>query len=649
MTEKTTQEKQAAERQVQLLTEALEQAKANGGLWLNEARKPAPRLYPKGPEVSPFNALTWALASDANGYRTNLFTTFAEAKRQQMAVQADEKGVPYNWYVWDHYVNRHNAEDVIGKEAYRKLDPGQQELYKGVRKRQVLTVFNLDQTTLPLVDKERYALELAHHGGAADRGELEKEEANLRQTVNRFLEQSKKNLVSIRREASGIAHYDIGKDAVYLPAQKHFASYEEYVQEAVRQISSATGHLQRLAREGADRQSGKEPSEDMHKQELLVNELAAGVKLMELALPARLAPENLELVDDWVRGLKENPCMIDVVESEVNRSLSMIHQAERGEKVVAASKQTSQETEHLRQQAPLPYEAVDFDKILMLQDDANQWTLFLKPENGAALAIHPDKTDLNRFFTTLKEGKTEDTDRQRKEMAQKYYALAQSYPELKVDLFQSAVQDVDGTRIERVNIYKTKPTDENPKGCINCVVKIKDVEKVEPREVSPSQWQRMWLAEDREAYKKQLAMTLFADVLKKDVSVSEKKEVSEKEEKKDLSQLERYKELRAKHPDAIFLFRTGDFYVSYNEDAVKASDHLGITLTKYNPDSEMAKAGFTQCAAFPYHSLDTYLPKLIRAGERVAICDQLEEARQVRQTQQQEAEASEETSRRMHR
>jgi hypothetical protein len=207
-----------------------------------------------------------------------------------------------------------------------------------------------------------------------------------------------------------------------------------------------------------------------------------------------------------------------------------------------------------------------------------------------------------------------------------------------VDLFQSAVQDVDGTRIERVNIYKTKPTDENPKGCINCVVKIKDVEKVEPREVSPSQWQRMWLAEDREAYKKQLAMTLFADVLK-----------TEKEEKKDLSQLERYKELRAKHPDAIFLFRTGDFYVSYNEDAVKASDHLGITLTKYNPDSEMAKAGFTQCAAFPYHSLDTYLPKLIRAGERVAICDQLEEARQVRQTQQQEAEASEETSRRMHR
>jgi hypothetical protein len=184
------------------------------------------------------------------------------------------------------------------------------------------------------------------------------------------------------------------------------------------------------------------------------------------------------------------------------------------------------------------------------------------------------------------------------------------------------------------------------------VVKIKDVEKVEPREVSPSQWQRMWLAEDREAYKKQLAMTLFADVLKKEVSVSEKKEASsEKEsaEKKDLSQLVRYKELRAKHPDAIFLFRTGDFYVSYNEDAVKASNHLGITLTKYNPDSEMAKAGFTQCAAFPYHSLDTYLPKLIRAGERVAICDQLEEARQVRQAQQQEAEASEETSRRMHR
>ncbi|MBR1461987.1 MAG: hypothetical protein IJ604_01230 [Prevotella sp.] len=82
-------------------------------------------------------------------------------------------------------------------------------------------------------------------------------------------------------------------------------------------------------------------------------------------------------------------------------------------------------------------------------------------------------------------------------------------------------------------------------------------------------------------------------------------------------------DLKSKHPDALMLFRTGDFYETYQEDARKASKILGITLTKSSkqngPDGKPV-----QMAGFPYHALDTYLPKLIRAGERVAICDQLE-------------------------
>lgn len=81
-----------------------------------------------------------------------------------------------------------------------------------------------------------------------------------------------------------------------------------------------------------------------------------------------------------------------------------------------------------------------------------------------------------------------------------------------------------------------------------------------------------------------------------------------------------YDEMKAKHPDAILLFRVGDFYECLKEDAVVASEILGITLTR--------RANMIELAGFPKHSLDTYLPKLVRAGHRVAICEQLEQPKQ---------------------
>ena len=98
--------------------------------------------------------------------------------------------------------------------------------------------------------------------------------------------------------------------------------------------------------------------------------------------------------------------------------------------------------------------------------------------------------------------------------------------------------------------------------------------------------------------------------------------VAKKDGKQELTpMMKQFFDLKAKHPDAVLLFRCGDFYETYCDDAVTASRILGITLTKrnngYNKGDEMA--------GFPHHALDTYLPKLIRAGKRVAICDQLED------------------------
>jgi len=85
--------------------------------------------------------------------------------------------------------------------------------------------------------------------------------------------------------------------------------------------------------------------------------------------------------------------------------------------------------------------------------------------------------------------------------------------------------------------------------------------------------------------------------------------------------MKQYYSVKAQHPDAILLFRVGDFYETFSEDAIKTSSILGITLTK----RANGAASFVELAGFPYHALDTYLPKLVRAGQRVAICEQLED------------------------
>jgi len=85
--------------------------------------------------------------------------------------------------------------------------------------------------------------------------------------------------------------------------------------------------------------------------------------------------------------------------------------------------------------------------------------------------------------------------------------------------------------------------------------------------------------------------------------------------------MKQFNEIKAKHPDAILLFRCGDFYETFSSDAIRASQVLGITLTKRANGS----GKFIELAGFPHHALDTYLPKLVRAGMRVAICDQLED------------------------
>jgi DNA mismatch repair protein MutS len=104
-----------------------------------------------------------------------------------------------------------------------------------------------------------------------------------------------------------------------------------------------------------------------------------------------------------------------------------------------------------------------------------------------------------------------------------------------------------------------------------------------------------------------------------------KKATSKSKEKKETPLMGQYNKIKAKYPEALLLFRVGDFYETFGQDAITAANILGIVLTARNNGSSKL-----ELAGFPHHSLDTYLPKLVRAGQRVAICDQLEDPKQTK-------------------
>lgn len=411
MREKTTAEQNAASRQVELISNALERARTGDGYWLNVAGRLAPRFYPKGVSVSPFNSLILGLHSEENGYKSALYTTFREAKSQGAAVLSKQRGVPFLWYNWSNYVNRNNPDDTITRQDYLKLSPEDQNQYKGIHNRDIYTLFNLDQTTLPLVDKDRYQKTMELYGSSAERLHTKNEDTKLRMTVNDFMLKVRDKLVAIRRDTCGVARYDSTKDAVYMPDQKHFMHYHDYVQEMLRQVVTATGHQQRLAREGMVMNGAKSPSDNAENYEKLIAELSSGIKMQELGLPSKISKDNIGLIDFWQRELQENPCLIDAIESDVNNALDAIHKAEEGEKIEYKSQINQQETDKEREKQKPQVDARECAIMLdiirnggMKIDERN----FSSSEDKEAFM---KKFDLSYYENEMKYGlsKTDDT------------------------------------------------------------------------------------------------------------------------------------------------------------------------------------------------------------------------------------------------
>lgn len=642
MAEETIPKKSGAERQTEILVAVLERAGQNGGVFLNSSQKRVPHFYDKPMRITPANALIMAIHSDQGGFKTNGYTMYNETHNRSEAVMKGQKGVPFVWTNLNQYVNKDNADEKISRTEYNALSDTDKEKYRVNPREDVYTIFNIDQTTMSHVHKEEYGKQLEQFGNKETRAENSNADKQLRMDVNQFIQSIKDNLVPIRKDATGIAHYDFKKDTLHIPAQKDFPSYADYVQEVSRQVVHVTGTPQRLGREGLQLEGMKQPTQEHLRHEMLVEELASAHKMLELGLPARLRPATIEQLSDIIAQIKANPDMGKSILQDVNRTVGMIKKAENGEKIKLIEKPSEKRQQAWASQFPLDKVPERFAQVTMLKDDDGKWTLVAKPENDRTVAVHPSKEDISMYFDMMKNDHDEaHINDFRTQFAQKYYSVVATHPEKEVNIFRSGAPQESLDMINKVNAFKTKDSK------ILLVATIGD-EKQKPVEINQSQWQRLWLADDKKEYKTHLAAILYADVLAAKRGDVKQNTAETENNKRDMNEtivvppiLRQYNDLKKKHPDAMLLFRCGDFYETYKDDAVKASNILGITLTRYSQRKEEDGSAL-RMAGFPYHALDTFLPKLIRAGERVAICDQIEQNRKPQQSEEAKPEQKQE-------
>lgn len=625
MAEEVTPKKTGVERQAEILVAALERASQNGGILLNEKEKLAPHFYNKKLTISPVNALVMAMHSDQGEFETNGYTLYNETQSRNEAVKKGQKGMPFVWVNMNQYVNKENPEDKVSRVEYGKLPEEEKGKYKLNPRQDTYTIFNIDQTTMSHVHKEDYGNHVCEYGSYENRispDKIEKDEKQARIDVNKFFKSIKDNLLPIRKDATGIAHYDAGKDTLYIPAQKDFPSYADYVQEVSRQIAHATGIPQRLHREGMV-DEGQQT--DAVQREMLVEELASAHKMLELGMVAKLRPDTVKALPKLIPQLKESPKLAEKIFHDVNRTVGMIKKAESGEKIKLIEKPS---TEQLQQQwkSQFPIDKVPevFTQITMVKDDEGKWTLAAKPENERTFAVHPSKEDVGMYFDVIKNDHDEaHAEEFRIQFAQKYYSELAKHPEKEVQLFKSPASQESLNLIDKVNAFKTRDSK-------MLLVATIDGEKQKPVEINQSQWQRMWLADDKQDYKTHLAAILYSDVLsgkleqmKRSVSPDvdgtqlheeqEHREYHEKLDKQEQNKVQnvppiliQFKELKEKHPDALLLFRAGDYYEAYMEDAKKVSTILGLPLDK-SKDKYGLDGKPLESAAFPHHALDSYL------------------------------------------
>lgn len=247
----------------------------------------------------------------------------------------------------------------------------------------------------------------------------------------------------------------------------------------------------------------------------LVQELAAGAIMARKGLPAKIARENMESIPVWTKALSENPKLVRVLERDVNTAVETLDKIGLGQEINFAAIRGEMPQAPSSQQKP-----VEIMKFQAIKDDVGHYAFFIKPKDEPSFSIYPKREHLSTYFDVLKTDQREAT---HKALATKYYELATKYPDMKKDLITPRKVDIDPGLITKASI--TSSAQDSKQKLIFAVVNGKREMAI----LTPSQWHKMWLADDMAAYKNALAAVVFEPLIKQQMKQDTNEAVDEKQ------------------------------------------------------------------------------------------------------------------------
>ena len=503
-----------------LIVGALEMAKANKGVWMNKCCSLNDDVVTASRLARPFEALTMVLQNDTKDECPKVVPLNREAQTYHQVQKLKEKhpdammlmrnGDFYEAYGED----AEKASRILGI-ALSKQSAGRQKFDYASFPHHALDVY------LPKL--VRAGLRIAICDALADPKLGEKEAKPIYDQADELVTALKKSDERIQVNPLLLTDYDSHDDGLLINNSRKAAVGEEKetaierVNDIYRAAIAYTGAPQRLNRQN---QPDMTP-EEAHRYDRLVQELAAGVIMARQNLPAKLSSDSLSMIPDWQQQLQENPQMMEHLEHDMNDAIRVLGKIMKGEDIdYAAMRGEAPQTVTQGAVAEEVSRSVSFEQVSMTRDDQDRYVLYVKPADEPAFTIYPERDDIDRFFQSFR---TPEFDQVRSELGRKYYQMVVNHPESKADVLMPKVPEgADLSRISKVNITKDRYHD----GATIMFATI-DGERQKPVELSKSQIQRFWLAEDREAFKVALAAQFFQNKLCENQSQQQTEPVAE--------------------------------------------------------------------------------------------------------------------------
>lgn len=630
------------------------------------------------------NAFLCQIHTTMEHYRMPVYLTIKQIRDAGAMIKKGEHSIPI--FKWDLRIKDKDGKK-LSESDYRNMTKEEQAECTVRPYLKVYNEWNIDQTNLEEVNKEKYDTILKRF-----KSEPIKDEVGMykNEAFDNLLKEQSWVCPIEYEKFNESAFYSPKRDQIVVPSKKQFNISNtpedvfkdgmEFYGTTIHEMAHSTGHESRLGRDGIVKidQFGS----DQYAKEELVAELTSALIGNAMGFDSRIRENNIAYLQNWIGSLKKDPKFLKSVMSDVNKSSKMVlehideQRRKLGEKALLDGSLDGEEEKNKNEQQleELKEEEAEKKASSIVKEEVHK-----EHHKQEAEKDKQEKDKANQ--AAAEEKKEQQEKKEESKEASEATAKALTHAALLVGALSAAKQN-EGIWMNKsqkgnaefinthtpitaynnimmnlnsdANKYKTNvytyynpakenhmPVKQNEKGMEFHWTSWGYQNAMDKDEVITSKQFDKLPDDEKSFYTKHATRVMqniynveqttmnannhdaYVELLKtKGAQLSQ----NEKEQKgKYSSIMKQWKELKGKHPDALLLFRIGDFYEMYKQDAKRGSEVLGITLTKMNGSKDFHLAGF------PHQALDTYLPKLIRAGERVAICDQLESKKTVSQ------------------